>query len=180
MQLLKYPTTTIKIPSLPQRAHLKKKKKLNSKNRQQFKKNKRTNTQHAGQTSAGPEARVRRRLGESDRRKLSRVGIRWLDVRWRRWLVEVWRQTEAVIDLDLEGHAALALSTVVGVGEVVVGTRDCQRHRHGQRFLELVLAAVVLVRITVLRFVHGAVPVYGFVVGLDHRRVRNRNENYRN
>lgn len=84
-----------------------------------------------------------------------------------------------MINLDLEGHAALALSTVVGVGEVVVDTLDGQRHRHGQRFLELVLAAVVLVRITVLRFVHGAVPVYGFVVGLDHRRVRNRNENYR-
>lgn len=84
-----------------------------------------------------------------------------------------------MLDLDLESHALLALDAVVGVGEEVVGALESQRHRYGQRLPELVLATVILERIIVPSLVHGAVQVDGVVVGLDHRRVRIRIENYK-
>jgi hypothetical protein len=83
-----------------------------------------------------------------------------------------------MVNLDLEVHASLALDTVVGIGEVVVDALDGQRNRYGQRLPELRVAPVVLGRIVVLSVVNGAAQVGGVVVGLDHRRVRIRIENY--
>lgn len=82
------------------------------------------------------------------------------------------------MNLDLEGHATLALDTVVGIREVVVDALEGQRDRYGQRLPELLVAPVVLDRVVVLRVVRGATLVGGVVGGLDHRRVRIRIENY--
>lgn len=135
------------------------------------------NREDAAHVSGGPEATVHRRCSEGGRRRLSGAGSRRLDVGRRRRLVEAGRQAEAMVNLDLEGHATLALDTVFGVGEVVVGSLDDQWNRYGQRLLELLVAPVVLERVVVLRVVNGAAQVGGVVGGLDHRHVRIRIEN---
>jgi len=132
------------------------------------------NREDAAHVSGGPEATVPLRWSDGDRRRRSGAGSRRLDVGRRRRLVEAGRQAEAMLNLDLEGHATLALDTVVGVGEVVVVALDDQRNCYGQRLLELLVAPVVLERVVV----HGAAQVGGVVGGLDHRHVRIRIENY--
>jgi len=114
------------------------------------------NRKDAAHVSGGPEATVPLRWSDGDRRRRSGAGSRRLDVGRRRRLVEAGRQAEAMLNLDLEGHATLA--------------RNC----YGQRLLELLVAPVVLERVVV----HGAGQVGGVVGGLDHRHVRTRIENY--
>ncbi|KAF7844703.1 uncharacterized protein G2W53_001608 [Senna tora] len=131
---------------------------------------------HQAQVSTSRERGVARGLRHCNRRRISRIRTRRLNVRRRRRLVEARRQAEAVLDVDLEGHPALALNAIVAVGEVVVWTFYGQRNGDGQRLAETIGAAVVDEG-AVIGVIGGAVPVRGHIVSLNHGLVRIRVEN---
>lgn len=81
-------------------------------------------------------------------------------------------------DLDLEGHAFLALDAVSGAGEVVVWTLLSQRYLDGQRLAEVLASAAVLEGVVGVGIVVGAALVCRFVIGLDHCLVRVGLENW--
>lgn len=110
-------------------------------------------------------------LRHRNRRRLCRIRTRRLNIRRRRRLIEARRQTKAALDIDLEVHPVLALDSIAGVGEVVVGTLYGQRNGDGQRLAETPSAAVVY-ECTVIGIISGAVPVGGQVVSLDHGLIR--------
>jgi len=126
--------------------------------------------------SAARERAASGRLRHRNRRRLSGVGTGRLLVRRRRRLVEARRQAGALLDLDLEGQAALALHAVAGVGEEVVWSNYGQRHGDGQRFAETTASAAVHEG-TVVGIVGGAVQIGRLVVSLNHSLVGVRIEN---
>ena len=87
------------------------------------------------------------------------------------------RQAGPMGDVDLEGHAMLALDAIASAGEIVGWTLISQLYFDGQRLAEVLVSAAVLDRVIVFGVIVGAAQVGRFVVGLNHCVVRVRLEN---
>lgn len=94
-------------------------------------------------------------------------------------MVEAGRKSQTIAHVDGEGHALLALLTVVRIREVVLSAVDGERYSYGHRGSKLIFPAIVLKRVPVQSIVRVAAVVRCLVVGLDHCLVRVCVENCR-
>jgi len=118
-------------------------------------------------------------LGRNSDRWISWVGTWRLPVRWRGRLIKTERQSKAATNVDIKGQSMLALNAITSIGEEIIRTLSSQRYNYGQRLIKNRVASVVDEGIVIGRVIDWAVFECCQIVGLDHRLIWARFENWK-